>query len=146
MEEAFYPSAGRLSPTEIRRLFQGRKTGAGLSVKPSTVNRTEPGFQEWRDAIFLWCGIEPPDLPHHFDRCSVIISTSHALTYKKGSIVMSFHNELLDKVGDLASQAYRPTHVQNDPLINTGRVVWSGKDLQAKSNPPNNPPGMVVEL
>ena len=35
--------------------------GAWLTVHPSTANGTEMGAQEWRDALFLRYGLEPPD-------------------------------------------------------------------------------------
>ena len=52
-----------------RRLQRATNTGAWLIVQPSTVNGTELGAQEWRDALFLWYGLEPPDLPTHCDGC-----------------------------------------------------------------------------
>ena len=36
-----------------RRLRRATKTGAWLTVQPLTVNGTELGAQEWRDAAFL---------------------------------------------------------------------------------------------
>ena len=35
------------------RLRRATKTGAWLMVQPSTVNGTELGAQEWKNAIFL---------------------------------------------------------------------------------------------
>ena len=52
-----------------RRLQQKTKTGAWLTVQPSTVNRTELGAQEWRDDLFLRYGLDPPELPTHCDGC-----------------------------------------------------------------------------
>ena len=46
-----------------RRLQRATKTGAWLTVQPSTVNGTELGAQELRDAIFLRYGLEPPRPP-----------------------------------------------------------------------------------
>ena len=46
-----------------------QRTGAWISVLPSTVNGTELGPQEWRYSLFLRYGIDPPDLPDHFDSC-----------------------------------------------------------------------------
>ena len=42
---------------------QTTKTRAYLTVQPSTVNVTYLWTQEWRDALFLWYGLEPPELP-----------------------------------------------------------------------------------
>ena len=47
------------SPRQMRR---ETKTGAWLTVQPSTVNGTELGAQEWRDALFLRYGQDSPDI------------------------------------------------------------------------------------
>ena len=52
-----------------RRLQRATNTGAWLTVQPSTVNGTEMGAQEWRDALFLRYDLELPDLPTHCDDC-----------------------------------------------------------------------------
>ena len=62
-----------------RRLRRAAKTGAWLTVLSSTVNGTELGAQEWRDALFLRCVLEPPDLPKYCDGCQAKLSISHAL-------------------------------------------------------------------
>ena len=47
------------APVEVtRRLRRATKNGAWLTVQPSTVNGTELGAQEWRDAAFLCYGLE----------------------------------------------------------------------------------------
>ena len=53
-----------------RQLRQATKTGAWLTVQPSTVNETELGAQEWRDAALLCYGLETPDLPKNCDGCN----------------------------------------------------------------------------
>ena len=46
-----------------RRIQRAAKTGAWLTLMPSTVNRTELGAQEWRDALFLRYDLEPQEMP-----------------------------------------------------------------------------------
>ena len=42
------------APVDVtRRLRRATKTGAWMTVQPSTVNGTKLGAQEWRDAAFL---------------------------------------------------------------------------------------------
>ena len=48
-----------------RQLRRAMKNRAWLTVKLSTVNGTELGAQEWRDAAFLRYVIDPPDLPNN---------------------------------------------------------------------------------
>ena len=50
---------------QARQMRRAAKTGAWLTVLPSTVNGTELGDQEWCDALFLRYGLDPPDLPTH---------------------------------------------------------------------------------
>ena len=64
---------------QARHMRRVAKTGACLTVLPSTVNGTELGAQEWRDALFLWYGLEPPDLLSHCDGCDDKFSISHSL-------------------------------------------------------------------
>ena len=70
---------------QARRLQRETKTGAWLTVQPSTVNGTELGAQEWCDALFLRYGLDPPDLPTHCDVCQDKFLISHALTVKRAT-------------------------------------------------------------
>ena len=81
---------------------QAAKTRAWLTVRPSTVNRTELGDQEWRDVLFLRYGLEPSDLPMYCYECEARFIISHALECKKGGLVTARHSALRDKVADLA--------------------------------------------
>ena len=67
-------------------------------MQPSTVNGTDLGAQEWRDALFMRYGLDTPDLPTYCDGCQAKFSISHALDCKKGGLVMARHNELCDGV------------------------------------------------
>ena len=114
-----------------RRLQRATKTGAYLTVQPSTVNRTELGAQEWRDALFLWYSLKPPDLPTHCDGCQSNFSISHALDCKKVGLVTERHNELRDRVADLAGKAFITYHVRDNPLIYSGCAVKRTKATPA---------------
>ena len=89
-------------------------------MQPSTVNRTELGAQEWRDALFLRYGLEPQDLFTYCDGCQAKFSISHAPDCKKGGLVTARHNELRDRVADLSVKDFTPSHVRDDPLIYSG--------------------------
>ena len=81
-----------------RRLRRRTKTGAWLTVQPTTVNRTELGEQEWSDALFLRYGLETPDLLTHYNNCHAKLFISNVLDFKKGGLVTMRHNELRDGV------------------------------------------------
>ena len=103
-----------------RRLRRATKTGAWLLVHPLTVNGTDLGAQEWRDAALLSYGLKPPDLLKHCDGCNARFSICHVLDCKRGGLVTARHNELRDGVADMASRAFTPSHVRNNPLIYQG--------------------------
>ena len=81
---------------QVRRMQRAANTGAWITVVPSTFNGTDLGAQEWRDALFLRYGLEPPDLPTHCNGCEARFTISHALDCKKGGLVTARHNELRD--------------------------------------------------
>ena len=51
----------------------------------------------------------------------------HALDCKRGGLVTARHNELRDGVANLASRAFTPFQVPNDPLIYQGCAVMRKK-------------------
>ena len=118
---------------------------AWISIAPSTVNGTDLGAQEWRDYLFLQCGIKPPYLPRHCDGCRIGFSISHALDCNKDGLVTSLHNELCDGVDNPSRKVLTSTRMHKDPVINPCHYVRSGKDFLAKSNPPNNLTGTAIE-
>ena len=103
-------------------------------VLPSTVNGTELEAQEWRDALFLRYGMDPPDLPTNCNGCKARFTISHALDCKKGGLVTVRHNDLRDGVSDLAGKAFTPDHVRDDPLIYSGRAMSRTKPKPDGSN------------
>ena len=107
--------------------------GAWLTVLPYTVNGTELGAQEWRYALLLRYGLDPPDLPSHCDGCNAKFTISHVLECKKGGLVTARHNELRDGVADLAGKAFTPAHMRDNPLIYSGRAMSRTKPKSARS-------------
>ena len=88
------------------------------------------GAQEWRDALFLQYGLEPPDLPKYYDGCNSKFTICHALDCKRGGLVTVRHNELRDGVPYLAGKSFTPSHVRDNPLIFAGYSV-----KRPKANP-----------
>ena len=128
-----------------RRLRRAKKTGALLMVQPSTVNGTDLGAQKWRDAAFLRYGLEPPDLHKYCDGCNDQFSIYHALDCKRGGVVTARHNELCDKVVDLAGKAFTPSHVRKDLLIYQGCAVKRPKAKPAIPSGITNPGDTLPE-
>ena len=92
-------------------------------VQPSTVNGTELGSQEWSDVLFLCYGLYPQDLLKYCDGCNTKFTTWHALNCKRGGLVTEFHNDLQDRVADLAGKAFTPSYMHDEPLIFAGCTV-----------------------
>ena len=86
-------------------------------MQPCTVNGTDLGPQEWRDALILQYGLDPPDFPTHCDGCHAKFSISHTLDYKKGRLVMVRHNVLRDGVANLAGKAFTASNLPHYPHI-----------------------------
>ena len=138
-KEALTAALERAMVLQERHMRRAAKTGAWLTVLPSTVNGTELGAQEWCNALILRYGLDPPDLPKYCDRCQALFSISHALDFKKDRLVTMRHNELRDRVADLAGKAFTPSHVHDDPLIYSGCVVRRTKPTPARSTKHNLP-------
>ena len=102
-------------------------------VQPSTVNGTELGAQEWRDALFLQYGLETPDLPHYCNGHNATFSIFHAPDYELGGLVRTRYNEIRYGVSDLAGKAFTLSHVRDDPLIFAGCAVMRPKENTARS-------------
>ena len=94
---------------------------------PSTVSGTDLGDQEWRDALFLSYGIDPPELPPKCNGLCTSLFISYTLDLKKGCLFTTHHNKLRDGVSDLAVKAFTPSHVRNNHLIHPGCAVREGR-------------------
>ena len=91
-EEALTETIARYPVQGTRQLRRVKKTWACITVQPSTVNGTELGAQEWRDALFLQYVVDLPELPHYCDGCSTNFSICHALNCKRGGLVTARNN------------------------------------------------------
>ena len=97
-------------------------------MQPTRINGAELGAHEWRDALFLLYGLEPPDLPRYCDGCNATFSICHALECKWGGLVTAHHNELCDGAADLSGKAFTPSHLRDDPLIFAGCAMKIPKE------------------
>ena len=104
-----------------------QKTEAWISLLPSTANGTEVGAQEWRYSLFLHYVINTPDLPDHYDGCGAEFSICHALGCKKGGLITARHNDICDRVSNLASKDFTPMHVRENLKNFTDRAVHGRK-------------------
>ena len=89
------------------------------------------GDQEWNDALFLWYGLDPPDLSTYCDGCNAKFTIYHTLNCKRGGLVTAHHNELHNGVVDVAGKGFNSSHVRNDPHIFASRAMKRTKATPA---------------
>ena len=118
-----------------------RRTNMGVLITMllSTVNWTDMGDQEWRNALFIRSIINPSDLPPHCYGCNTKFSIWHALDCNNGGLVKTCHKDLCDGVSDLSGKAFTPPHMFNKPLIHPGHVLQKGKYQPAGYSQNNSP-------
>jgi hypothetical protein len=117
-----FKSAIQPLPKEtIHTLERTPETGQWLSVpSPSVLNSTCLSAQEFRDSLMLRYTKTPVDLPQHCDSCGARFLIDHALNCKKGGLVIGLHEEVKEELIDLASRAFRPSQVCDEPRIHNG--------------------------
>jgi hypothetical protein len=128
-----------LPADKSRTIGRGRETGAWLSILPSTVNGTELSAQEFRDALSMRYGDAPSDLPASCDGCDARFTLQHALSCKKGGLVIFRHNEIRDELVHMAGKAMTPSAIRDEPLIRPGRVAENVKAPPTKCTPNQSP-------
>jgi hypothetical protein len=127
-------------PTGLSRsIARGQSTGAWLTVLPSIVNGTELSAEEFRDSLTIRYGELPSNFPQKCDGCDEPFSLQHALGCKKGGLIIFRHNEVRDELAHLATKAFTPSAVRNEPLICSGRVAEQVKVLAPKDDNQPNP-------
>ena len=94
-----------------------------MTVHPPMVNGTELGAQEWLDAILLRYGLDPSNPPKYCNVCNAKFTIFHALDCKRGGLVTSRHNDLLDRFADLAVKAFTNSHIHDDPRVFASCIV-----------------------
>ena len=110
-------------PSDKRRIERSAATGAWLTTMPSVLNGTDLSGDEFRDSLRLRFGLVPTDLPHRCDGCGDRFTTAHAMSCRKGGLILLRHNDVAAEWGQLCGQALTPSAVTDEPLIQTSRDV-----------------------
>jgi hypothetical protein len=104
-----------------RRMDRATKTGAWLTVMPDRLNGTDLSADEFRDSLLLRFGLTPHSLPHRCEGCQQRFTVEHAMSCKKGGLVLLRHNDLSSEWQALCAQALSPSAVSDEPLIHNGQ-------------------------
>jgi hypothetical protein len=130
-----------VSAGDARRMLRAKGTGAWLTAMPSTLNGTELSVDEFRDSIRMRFGLTPSSLPHRCEGCGQRFSVEHAMTCKKGGLVMLRHNDVAAEWHHLCAQALTPAAITDEPLIHMCRDVQ-----QAGANGTAPPPELRGDI
>jgi hypothetical protein len=114
----------------LRRIIDG-KTSRWLTVLPIAKNHFDLSCSEFRDALCLRYQRGLLRSPATCDGCDASFSVSHAISCKKGGLIVRRHNEVRDALGDLCSLVWKD--VVREPVIR-------------EANPSTNEPALVADL
>jgi hypothetical protein len=132
------------SPSKKRALerISDERTSSWLSVLPVARDNFDLSAREFRDALALRYQRPLAKAPTHCDGCGQDFTISHALSCKKGGLIIMRHNEIRDAVGDISSLVW--PSVQREPIVRDAddsknisalvadlavRGVWQPQDL-----------------
>jgi hypothetical protein len=95
--------------------MRGTETGAWFTVLPSTISGTELSSDELCDSLHIQYGRTPAGLQPTCDGCGASFNTRHTLSCAKSKLVIISHNELRGKLCGMASRAFQPSAVRDEP-------------------------------
>ena len=108
-------------PLDKRRIKRSADTGAWLTTLPTLLNGSDLSADEFHDGARLRLGMKPTALPPHCDGCGERFTTEHAMSCRKGGLIIHRHNDLVTTWGQLCGQAFIPSTVSDEPLIQPSR-------------------------
>jgi hypothetical protein len=121
-----------------KRLGRIGLTGAWLTQMPSKLNGTILSKDEFCDNVRLRYGLRPINLCERCDGCGAGFSVDHALSCRKGGLVVQRHDDARDEAGSLAANALTPSRVSYEPHIFYGRGVSAGVEAEDTSRVGSN--------
>ena len=107
---------------ERNRLHRATSNGAWIRSVTHSLNRTELFWEEFRDILRLRYGLMPQDIPTTCNGCDKNLSIEHALSCKKGGLVLVRHDDATKEWSDLGARSLVPSAITYKPKINS-RIV-----------------------
>jgi hypothetical protein len=107
-------------------LDRSQLAGAWITAVPNRLNGMELSEEQFHDNLRLRYGLLPLGLPDRCDGCGATMTVEHALTCKRGGLVMIRHDNTTKEFGELAARALTPSAVSYEPLINS-RTATGGR-------------------
>ena len=111
------------TPMDKRRIKRSASTGAWLTTMPNLLNGSALSAEEFGDGLRLRLGMQPTALPPLCDGCGERFTIEHAMSCRKGGLILHRHNDLVTSWGQLCSQAHTTSSVSDEPLIQPSRNI-----------------------
>jgi hypothetical protein len=111
------------TPMDKRRIKRSKSTGAWLTTMPNLLNGSDLSAEEFRDGVRLRFGLTPKAMQPRCDGCGERFTTEHAMSCRKGGLIMQRHDDIVTTWGQLCGQAYTPSTVSDEPLILPSRDI-----------------------
>jgi hypothetical protein len=116
-DESLATILSNATPLNKRRIKRSASTGAWLTTLPNLLNGSDLSADEFRDGVRLCLGLKPTSLPPRCDGCGEHFTIEHAMSCRKGGLILHRHNDLVSTWGQLCGQALTPSTVSDEPLI-----------------------------
>ena len=134
-EEAFLHQLGVKWGKKFEKKFERMgENGAWLTRLPSNFDGTVLTREEWHDNVSIRYGFRPTNLPQQCDGCRGNFTVGHALTCKKGGLVVWRHNDARDEWEWLCKLALPDSSVGTEPFIFYGVGLRAGQEGDGQSN------------
>ena len=111
------------STMDKRRIQRSASTGAWLTTMPNLLNGSDLLAEEFRDGLHLRLGLKPNAMHPRCDGCGERFTTEHAMSCRKGGLILHRHNDMANTWGHLCGQAHTPSTVSDETLINSSQDV-----------------------
>ena len=105
---------GEFDARAIRRA-SNEKVSGWLTVLPIVKHHFDLSAQEFWDGLAIRYKKPLINTPELCDGCGSMFTLSHALSCRKGGLVIQRHNEVRDAISDLASQVW--SKVRREPIV-----------------------------
>ena len=89
---------------------------------PSRLNGTELSPTEFRDGLRLRYGLTPQNLPDQCDGCHERFTVDHAMSCRRGGLIIQRHDDIKMEFQQLCAYAFKPSVVSNEPIIPQART------------------------
>uniref|UniRef100_A0A1X7SIH7 Uncharacterized protein n=1 Tax=Amphimedon queenslandica TaxID=400682 RepID=A0A1X7SIH7_AMPQE len=131
LEERFTAIIEKLDRVQRRAVMQAKdeKISLWLNVLPMTRHEFDLTPQEFRDALAIRYKKPLLHIPSHCDSCGLEFDLAHALSCRKGGLIIQRHNEIREAFGYLSALAW--SKVRREPIVREADIETNAPALIA---------------